>query len=292
MSHPRIAVLQGAQLPSHVTPDMVHSDVLYADETMLVAELNARGARAEQVPWKGNGSDWGPFDAAIIRATFDYIDDRDGFLGTLTAMEAAGCRVFNPLEVVRWNSDKRYLVEIGSRGIATVPTWLAGRDAPDAILASLEKLGTEEAVLKPAVGAGGAGVRRVAVRDVEQALAPGLLVQPLLESILTEGEWSFVYVDGAFSHTLRKLPADGDYRVQEIFGGSLALAEASAADRAAADAIHAQLPPGLLYARLDLARLDGHLVVMELELIEPVLSFDLKPEAASRLADALLARLA
>lgn len=285
-------MLQGAQLPSHVTPDMLHSDVLYADEAMLVAELNARGARAEQLPWKGNGSDWGAYDAAIIRATFDYIDDRDGFLGTLAAMEAAGCRVFNPLEVVRWNSDKRYLLEIASKGIATVPTWLAGCDAPDAIRGSLEELGAEEAVLKPAVGAGGAGVRRVAVREVEQALAPGLLVQPLLESVMTEGEWSFVYVDGAFSHTLRKLPADGDYRVQEIFGGSLALAEASAADRRAADAIHSALPAGLLYARLDLARVGGTLAVMELELIEPVLSFDLMPQAASRLADALLARLA
>ena len=289
---PHIAVLQGAQLPSHVTPDMVHSDVLYADETVLVGELNARGARAEQLPWKGNGSDWGAYNAAVIRATFDYIDDRDGFLGTLAAMEAAGCRVFNPLEVVRWNSNKRYLLDLARQGVATVPTWVAGRDAPDAIRASLEALGAGEAVLKPAVGAGGAGVHRVAVRDVEQALAPGLLVQPLLESVVAEGEWSFVYIDGAFSHTLRKLPAEGDFRVQEIYGGSLALAEASAADRAAADAIHSKLPPGLLYARLDLARLNGRLVVMELELIEPVLSFDLKPEAASRLADALLARLA
>ena len=163
----RVAVLQGVQLPSHVTPDMVHSEALYADEAMLVAELNARGARAKQLPWKGNGSDWGAYDAAVIRATFDYIDDRDGFLGTLAAMEAAGCRVFNPLEVVRWNSDKRYLLEIASKGIATVPTWLAGCDAPDAIRGSLEELGAEEALLKPAVGAGGAGVRRVAVREVE-----------------------------------------------------------------------------------------------------------------------------
>lgn len=271
---------------------MVHSEALYADEALLVRELNARGARAEQLAWKGNGTHWADFDAAAIRATFDYIDDRDGFLDTLSAIDSAGCRIFNPLEVVRWNSDKRYLLEIAHRGMPTVPTWQAGRDEPAAIRSSLEKLGAGEAVLKPAVGAGGSGVRRAAVRDVEKELAPGLLVQPLLDSVVTEGEWSFVYIDGAFSHALRKLPAEGDYRVQEIYGGTLALAEASNADLAAADAIYSMLPPGLLYARLDLARLNGRLVVMELELIEPVLSFDLIPQAASRMADALMARLA
>lgn len=288
---PRIAVLHGAQLPSHVTPDMVHGSELYTDETMLVQELNARGARAEKLPWKGNGSDWSRYDAAVIRATFDYIDDHDGFLRTLSDMEAAGCRVYNPMEVVRWNSDKRYLVEIAGRGIATVPTWLAGRDEPAAIHAGLASFGAEEVVLKPTIGAGGFGVRRVRVEDVESALTPGLLVQPLLESVAAEGEWSFVYIDGSLSHVLRKLPASGDYRVQEIFGGTLELAEASAADLASADAIYSALPADLLYARLDLARVNGKLAVMELELIEPVLSFDLKPGAAALLADALLARL-
>ena len=288
---PRIAVLHGAQLPSHVTPDMVHGSELYADETMLVQELNDRGARAEKLPWNGNGADWSRFDAAVIRATFDYIDDHDGFLRTLAEMEAAGCRVYNPMEVVRWNSDKRYLLDIAGRGIATVPTWLAGRDEPAAIHAGLEAIGANEAVLKPAIGAGGFGVRRVRVAEVESALAPGLLVQPLLESVPAEGEWSFVYIDGSLSHVLRKLPARGDYRVQEIFGGTLELAHASAADLASADAIYSALPADLLYARLDLARMNGQLAVMELELIEPVLSFDLQPGAARLLADALLARL-
>lgn len=288
---PRIAVLQGSQLPSHVTPDMVHYGSLYADETVLVQELNARGARAEQLPWKGNGADWGRFDSAVIRATFDYIDDHDGFLGALSAMEAAGCRVFNSLEVVRWNSDKRYLLDLAARGIPAVPTWLADRDEPAAIGAGLESFGASEAVVKPAIGAGGSGVRRAAVENVESLLAPGLLVQPLLESVASEGEWSFVYIDGSRSHVLRKVPAKGDFRVQEIFGGTLELAEASAADAAAADAIYASLPPDLLYARLDLARVNGTLAVMELELIEPVLSFDLMPAAAGRLADALLVRL-
>lgn len=288
---PRIAVLHGAQLPSHVTPDMVHGDVLYGDESMLVEELNTRGALAEKLPWKGNGSDWGRYDAAVIRATFDYIDDHDGFLRTLDEMEAAGCRVYNPRDVVRWNSDKRYLLDIAARGIATVPTWLAGTDEPAAIRAGLTSFGAKEAVLKPAIGAGGFGVRRVRVEEVESSLAPGLLVQPLLESVIAEGEWSFVYIDGSLSHVLRKLPATGDYRVQEIFGGSLELAEASAADLSSADAIYSALPAELLYARLDLARVNGKLAVMELELIEPVLSFDLRPGAAGILADALLARL-
>lgn len=270
---------------------MVESHALYADEAQLVRELNARGARAEQLAWKGSGADWRGLDAAIIRATFDYIDDHDGFLDALAAMEAAGCRVWNPLDVVRWNSDKRYLLDIAARGIATVPTWLADHDDPAMIRAGLESFGASEAVLKPAIGAGGFGVRRIAVQDVERALAPGLLVQPLLESVAAEGEWSFVYIDGSLSHVLRKLPAKGDYRVQEIYGGTLELADASDEDMTAAGTIYSALPQDLLYARLDLARVGGSLAVMELELIEPVLSFDLMPEAAGVLAEALLSRL-
>ena len=121
-------------------------------------------------------------------------------------------------------------------------------------------------------------------------LAPGLIAQPLVPAIATEGEWSFIYIDRQPSHTLLKRPASGDFRVQSIYGGTLRPAAASADDQAAADAILAAVPFDLLYARLDLVRRDGQLAGMELEFIEPFLSFDLVPEAAGRLAEATLAR--
>lgn len=288
---PRVAVLRSSRLPAFVTWPVPDEAALYSDDAVLVRELAARGAHAESVAWDEPGRDWGAFDIAVIRSTFDYIDDVPAFLAALDRMERAGCRVLNPMDVVRWNADKSYLTELAKRGVPVVPTWLGGAAAAGDVAAALDAMGAAAAIVKPAVGGGGSGVRRVPVAAVGTALAPGLLAQPLVPAIATEGEWSFIYIDRQPSHTLLKRPASGDFRVQSIYGGTLRQAPASAADQAAADAILAAVPFDLLYARLDLVRLDGRLAVMELEFIEPILSFDLVPEAAGRLAVATLARL-
>ena len=153
--------------------------------------------------------------------------------------------------------------------------------------------------MKPTVGAGGFEVRLVPSTEVAAALTgltaqrpdAGRLVQPLVDGIGTEGEISFVYVDGEITHVLQKIPASGDVRSQGTYGGTMRYMHPGWEDRAEADAIMAKLPFRPLYARLDLVRVDEHVAVMELELIEPVLYFDFAPEGAGRLAAAALARL-
>ena len=107
-----------------------------------------------------------------------------------------------------------------------------------------------------------------------------------MDSVVTEGEWSFVFFNRRLSHVLLKRPAPNDYRVQGIYGGTVEIVEPQSHDLRQAEAMLAKLPFNLLYARLDLVRVNGDLALMEVELIEPILSFNLIPDGVERLVNA------
>jgi hypothetical protein len=113
------------------------------------------------------------------------------------------------------------------------------------------------------------------------------MIQPFIESVVNEGEWSFIYFDRNLSHALLKKPAPNDYRVQGIYGGAIQRAEPHPDDLAQAQAILNKLPFDILQARLDFIRVDGYLSIIEVELIEPIFSFNLVPESIERLVDAV-----
>lgn len=297
-SRMRVAILKCARLPKFVTWEVPNLDEYFADDRLLAAELEWLGAAAECVAWSDPSVDWGRFDLAIVRSTWDYIDDPAGFFAALARIEASGGRVLNPLAAMRWNVDKAYLVELAGRGVPVVPTRLASSAGPEALQAWLLGGGHAEAVLKPRIGGGAAGVRRVAASDAaqelrrEQAAAPGgdFLVQPLVRSVLDEGEYMYVFVGADLTHVLLKRPAPGDFRAHGIYGGSTEPVAPAESDVREAAAILAALPFDPLYARLDLVRVDGRLAVMEAELVDPILYFPHAPDGAKRLAEAVLER--
>ena len=120
------------------------------------------------------------------------------------------------------------------------------------------------------------------------------MIQPFLPAIQHEGELSFIFVDGAFSHALIKQAAKGDYRIQSLYGGIEVPLAPAPTDRAAAEAVMALLPfdQAPLYARIDMVRLDGgELAVIEAELIEPYLYPQQGPDFGRRLADGMISRI-
>ena len=295
----RVAVLRCQRLPRFVTWEIPNVDELFADDRMLIAEFAKRGVEAASVSWGDPSVDWSAYDLALIRSTWDYIDEPERFLGVMATIERSTCMLFNPLRAVRWNSDKRYLFDLNDWGVPTVPTYRTEVADRDRLQKTILTEGWREAILKPTVGAAGHHVHRVAARDVAGTL-DGLaerhrhlefLAQPLVDSVVTEGEWSYVFVDRAISHVLLKKPAAGDFRAHGIYGGSVELVEPPPGDRRQAEAMHGRLPFDLLYARLDLVRVGGHLAIMELELVEPILYFDLAPAGVGRLVDATMVRL-
>jgi len=205
-------------------------------------------------------------------------------------------RIVNPADVIRWNSHKGYLVELAAKGIPTVPTRLIPGESIDVDL-QLEECPWDEVVIKPAVDGGGREVLR-ALRDsdvarlhAEALSAKGdVIVQPFVPGIV-DGERSLVFLGGAFSHAVRKVPAEGDYRVQYFYGGTeLEHAPDSAELRVALWAIDSA-PGRLTYARVDLVDWEGAPTLMELEAIEPDLYLRDTPERLARFAAVIQAEL-
>ena len=292
----RIAVLRCERLPSFVTWQIPDVESLFGDDRSLLDALLERGIEAEPVAWTDRDADWGVFDAAVLRSTWDYVDHLPRFLEVMATIDHSSCTLLNPVDAVLWNTDKHYLDDLDRLGVPIVPLVRGtAAEAPE-IAASIAEAGWEELVLKPAVGVGGSGVVRATAATlprVLEALPPAdeVMVQPFADAILDEGELSFIFVGGALSHVLRKRPASGDFRAHGIYGGTVDATDVDADDVAQVEAMLARLTFDLLYARFDVVRIDGRLAVLELELIEPMLYLDLAPGSAGRLADATLARL-
>jgi glutathione synthase/RimK-type ligase-like ATP-grasp enzyme len=271
---------------------------MHDTDAHLVVALEQRGARVHAPRWNDPDIDWGSFDLAVVRTTWDYPEDRDGFVGWAAEVEEV-TGLLNPADVLRWNTHKSYLLELEDRGAPVVPTaWLAQGDRVD-LTELLASRGWARAVVKPAVGAGSVGLVRVDAhereegqRALDELLASGdAMVQPYLPSVETAGELSVVVLDGEVSHAVRKLPRAGDFRIQEEFGGR---AHAVPLDREtrqlAAWAVEA-VGADLLYARVDLLEDEvGSHQLAELEATEPDLFLDAVPEATDRFADAILRR--
>jgi glutathione synthase/RimK-type ligase-like ATP-grasp enzyme len=261
----------------------------------LVEALAARGVDATWAAWDDTSVDWAGADLVAVRATWDYHRRLAPFLAWARDVEA-GTTLLNGVDTFVWNHDKGYLLELGAR-VPVVPS----EPAPDddllgGLSRALARWGT--VVVKPRVGASGVGLV-VADRTDDPRLA-GLttgpwLVQPLVESVRTRGETSVVVLAGLPVTQVDKVPATGEVRVHEEYGGrsvAVPVGDASGAlARRAVAAAEDLLGHPLDYARVDLMELDGELVVSELELIEPGLYLDLAPEAAVPFADLVVARL-
>jgi len=277
------------------------------DLAPLAAALAAAGARAAIADWDDPHCDWTRFDAAVLRSAWDYHERLPEFFAWLERT-ARATLLLNPLPVVRWSLDKHYLGELARAGAPVVPTrYVEPGEDPGAVLADF--LGSDpcrELVVKPAVGAGSRDARRHA-RGNRQEISDhmrGLLetgrsamLQPYLEGVDRDGETALMFIDGRFSHAIRKgalLPA-GAPSTAALFAPEDIGARTPAPDElAAGERILAAVPFGTLtYARVDLLRDAGGVPrLLELELAEPSFYFAHAPGSAQRFAAALLARLA
>jgi len=256
----------------------------------LTAPLERRGIAIEAVDWAGE-EDWGRFDAALIGTSCDYWDFQDEFLARLTEIEAA-IPLFNSAETVRWNSDKNYLRDLEAKGAKLIPTLWLDEVTPESPSQAFDYFGADDLVFKRQVGAGAAGQHRLKRGDAVPEMPHAMMVQPFLPMIQTEGEISFIFIDGKFCHALIKRAKAGDYRIQSSYGGVEEAITPSDEDLSAARSMMETLESVPLYARVDMLRgEDGRLLLMEMELIEPYLYPLEGPELGERIADALIRRL-
>ncbi|WP_435334681.1 ATP-grasp domain-containing protein [Haloarchaeobius sp. TZWWS8] len=275
---------------------------LTAADQRFAAALSDRGVAVDPAVWTDESVDWTDYDAVVVRSCWDYHTQVEAFSGWINSLADREVPLYNAPSTIHWNTHKFYLRDLEARGVETVPTAYVRGSEQRSLEAVLDEHDWREAVVKPAVSIGGADTWRTDRSradshqerfDSLQATAD-LLVQRFVPEI-TEGEWSFVFADGEYSHAVLKEPGDGEFRVHEHYGGSYAAAEPSdALVRQATEAFDAaldELGQTPLYARVDGVDVDGTFVLVELELVEPSLFFDTVPAAAGTFADAVRARL-
>ena len=263
--------------PNH--PDSGHYSVEFTREFEAIeAPCRQAGFKLDPVIWDDPNLNPSDYEAIIVGPTWDYPLKQDLFLESLDRF-AQVCPVFNPPKLVRWNLDKYYLQDLCERDVKTVPTLWADNADEATLLAAFDDLKSDTLVVKPRIGAGAwrqAKIKRGEALPAAADLPPAqCMIQPFLPAIATEGEYTYLFFGGEFSHALVKRPKAGDYRVQGEYGGIETKIEPSEADLAVAKkaldeaSAHLELS-SILYARVDLARgLDGDLALMELEMIEP-----------------------
>lgn len=269
----------------------------------LDAALAARGLDSTWAVWDDPEVDWAAADLVAVRSTWDYIERHEEFVAWSRRISGATLLLNGP-EVFAWNVDKAYLTSFAD-DLPVVPTRTA--DTVEELADGVRAFGT--AVVKPRVGAGGAGV--LVVDDPADSRLgtevddhPGLpngtgpwVVQPVVESVRTEGETSVFVIGRVAVSQVDKLPSGGEIRVHDHFGG--ASRPVPLREEATALALHAVraaervLGTALDYGRVDMMRLaDGVLAVSELEVTEPGLYLDVLPANAERFADLVASRLA
>ncbi|MFD2763062.1 hypothetical protein [Micromonospora eburnea] len=292
---PRVALVTCSALPD-----------LDPDDRLVLAPLAARGVAAEAAIWDDPAVDWSGYDLVVLRSPWDYPLRRDEFVAWAQAVP----RLANPVDVVGWNTDKRYLAELSAAGVPTVATaWIE----PGETWALPADSG--EYVIKPAVSAGSQDTGRYDLADPEHrelaashvrrltAAARVAMVQPYLSAVDTAGETALLFLAGpgglAFSHAIRKGPmlTGPDLGVAELYRAERIDRRTALPDQLAVAQLALAAVPGgpdrLLYARVDLIPgPDGAPVLVELELTEPSLFIGYADSAPDRLAAAIAAHLA
>jgi len=270
------------------------------DDQLLVAPLADLGFTVVPGVWDDPSIEWDRFSLNVVRSTWDYTDRRADFVNWARSVP----RLLNPADVVEWNTDKRYLTELGRAGIPVVETKfvsdLSAFDLPD----------SGEWVVKPAVGAGSlgadrydmtaAGSRERANSHAARLIDAGhtVMIQPFVESIVDAGETSVMLMNGEFSHAIGKGLMLGGHTLAEVEGlyreERINARAPSDGEMRLARGTMAALPfdsGDLLYARVDMVPgPDGEPLLMELELTEPSMFMVTAPGSLERFAAAIAAR--
>ncbi len=279
-------------------------DDFEAYDHLLDQPFAKQGWQTQLVSWKSQQIHWHDYDAVIIRSPWDYQDDANQFLTVLANIEASSAILDNSLAIVKWNIDKIYLQSLADNGVTIVPTLWAKNFVASDFLKFFQHFKCEQLVIKPRISANADNTfwlkKQVSQKQLNQLQVifgeSEFIVQPFMASVIDEGEYSLFYFNGNYSHAILKTPKANDFRVQEEHGGRLKAIEPEAKllvqaqqSLAAIDKAIQEIP---LYARVDFVRYGNEFALMEAELIEPSLYFNMDDLSAERFVAAFIERQA
>ncbi len=265
----------------------------------LLPYLQNKGLDITAEIWDDPQVNWKQYEVALLKTPWDYFEKYEQFKDWLNKIERLQIKLINDYAIVRWNMDKHYLKEVAAAGFEIIPSVFLNQGWKDKLQALFDQLHADKLIIKPCVSGGSRNTivlaRHNAHEDtsrVHELLTEGdYIVQPLMPQV-QEGEWSFIFFNGQYSHTIIKKPKAGDFRVQQIFGGTIASISPRQQYIDQAKSYITRFAQNTMYARVDGLMVNGNFVLMELELIDPFLYLSYGTGAIERYYNALLEQLA
>ncbi|MFK5854950.1 MAG: hypothetical protein QM503_02390 [Bacteroidota bacterium] len=282
----KLAILTSAEMPNLLPYDM---DVIEL--------LKIKGVESTIIVWdeiiKTRPTELQKYDAILIRTIWDYFLKYDEYLELLNLLEASNVPVFNPIEILRWNANKKYLSELQNEGFDIIPTIFNLNSDKDSFATAISK-GWKKMVLKPVIS-GNSYHTFVVDSDDEtkfnQLIDKHYIDRPfMLQEFIPEisnGEISTIYFSNGYSYSVTKVPPVGEYRVQFDYGGVYHFGDVDPTIKKICDRIASRFETKLLYQRVDGVWRDGKFLIMEVELIEPDIYLNLSNQAKNQWVDSL-----
>jgi len=247
-----------------------NSPQLTSSDQLLVRPLQKQGFNPVAVAWDDPDIDWSKFDVLIFRSCWNYHLHYEKFLAWLDHLETLRVPTLNPIPIIRWNSNKKYLKDLECKGVQIVPTVFLEKGEKYYLSDIAQHKKWKDLVIKPAIGLYSYNVKFIKQNEYNKkqkefeklSAESGVLVQPHMKGT----ECSLVFIGNEFSHAVRKVPR---HIIQQ------------------AAAVMKKVNSPLLYARVDAIVQNDTFYLMELECIEPKLYFDLCPRAPTKFAQAL-----
>lgn len=268
-------------------------------DKLLIEPMKNIGWIAEEVSWRNENVNWSDYASVIVRSTWDYQNDSEKFIGVLEKINCVS-HLENDLDLMKWNMNKNYLFDLEENGVRIVDTIWERKFNRNLAHEYFNKLDTDEIIIKPNISANADNTFRLTREKLDKNLgqlekiftAREFMVQPFLNSIIEEGEYSLFFFDGKFSHSVLKKPKENDFRVQEEHGGDIQPFKVSSKLILIAENIIKKLSTIPLYGRVDLVRTkENEFALIELELIEPSLYLNKDDQSPAKFVKAFEERI-
>ncbi len=268
---------------------------LNESDQLLIPSLKKNNIDAKAVIWNDPYINWYDFDVLIFRNTWDYYEKQIEFDLWLEKIEKLGIKTLNSISIINQNKHKFYLQDFEKQGIKILPTIFINK-TENLNLSSIIPNHWKKAVIKPAYSGGSYQTELFNIEDINQinqqyisiASEKELLLQEFMPEIKTLGETSFIFFNKKFSHAVNKQAVNGDFRIQQQFGGIYTLIEVNLEIINKVQKIVNTFSENLLYCRVDGIIIDNELHLMEVECLEPDLYFNLAEGSIEKFIESII----
>ena len=289
-----VVILTDSRYVNPIEINDYNHNVLLEDKLVQDA-LEKLDLKVLRLSWDDATFDWTTTKYALFRTTWDYFARFDEFstwfneTGKLT-------NFINSEQIIRWNIDKHYILDLEKKGVHCCPTIFIESEEQITLEQLHKEHNWKETVLKPVVSGAARHTYKLNPENLhvheplfkELNAKEAFMLQPFQQNIVKNGELSLIIIDGEFTHAVKKIAKKGDFRVQDDFGGSVHTYKPTTKEIAFAEIAVKACNSKPIYARVDMfTDNDGQLAIAELELFEPELWFRNNPKAADKLAVAI-----